>query len=107
MMDHKIFNISTSFQVFYNNSRRSDVIKAWTSEGLSEERINAHVNSLAAVLTYIHNAKTAVKFDRGYLEQDKAKFTHRKVAHLFIVYGLDMWSRNSRTDFLLLFVWSS
>ena len=41
-------------------------------------------------MTYINNAKTAAKFNRDYLEQDKANVTHRKLAHLFIVYGLDM-----------------
>ena len=51
--------------------------------------------------TYIHNSEISVKFERSSLKQDKLSFTHGNVVKIFIVYELDVWSRDLNTDFTL------
>ena len=59
-------------------------------------------NSFDSKLTYIHNYKTAVKFEENYLKQDIVSFTHWNVVNPFIVYEFDIWSHDLHTEFTLL-----
>ena len=74
----------------------------WKSKGLSEESIGnlaTSDNSFVLKLTYIHNSKISVKFERNRLKQEKLSFTH--VVNFLVVYELDIFSRDSNDDFTL------
>ena len=60
---------------------------------------SAECNSLAPKWKWINNSKIAVKFKESCLKQKKANFTHNNRVNLFIVYGLNTWSRYVNTDF--------
>ena len=51
-------------------------------------------NGLASKLNYINNARTQVELDSNYLEQDKVSFTRENIFNFFMVYKLDVWSRD-------------
>ena len=58
-------------------------------------------NSLTPKLKRIHNSKIAVEFHGSYLKQDKVTFSLKSEINLFIVYRLDVWSRDLNTKFTL------
>ena len=50
----------------------------------------------------MNNSNVRLKFKGSYLKQeDKATFTPKNVVNLFIVYELDTWLRDLKTDFTL------
>ena len=49
----------------------------------------------------MNNSKIRVRFTGSWLKQDKVTFNPRSVVDLFIVYKLDAWSRDLKTDFTL------
>ena len=49
----------------------------------------------------MNNSKIRVRFTGSWLKQDKVTFNPRNVVDLFIVYELDAWSRDLKTDFTL------
>ena len=51
-------------------------------------------NGLASRLNYIDNARTQVELDGSYLEQDKVSFIRENIFNFFMVYKLDIWSRD-------------
>ena len=51
-------------------------------------------NGLASKLNDINNARTQVELDSNYLEQDKVSFTRENIFNFFMVYKLDIWSRD-------------
>ena len=58
---------------------------------MSEESVTTPTTSsygLAPRQNYIDNAKTQVKFDGSWLEQDIVSFTHENIVNFFIVYEL-------------------
>ena len=56
---------------------------------------------LKNLLTYIHNSNISVKFEENCLKQNKVSFTHENVVNVFIVYQLDIWSRDLNSEFTL------
>ena len=77
---------------------------SWKSKGLSEEIFKTTVTSgirFAPKLTFIYNGIIVAKFKGNCLIQYNKSFTHRNVINLFIIYGLDTWSRDLNTDMLL------
>ena len=72
----------------------TECIWAWKSKGLFDESIKPRTksdNSLAPGLSYIGD-KTKVKFDGGYLKQDKFTFTHKKTVNIYIAYEINLWN---------------
>ena len=72
-----------------------------SSKGLSDETIRPPTtsdNSSAAVLSYIGN-RTRVKFDGGFLKQDKITFTHGTIVNIYIVYELSFSDSNDLSYF--------
>ena len=58
--------------------------------------------SFTSKLTNIHNSKVTVKFERNYLKQVKVSFSQSRICRkFFIVYGLDIRSRDLHTNFTL------
>ena len=81
-----------------------ETIMAWKSKELSGESNTPFTglgNSVAPELKQIHNSKITVEFKGNSLKQDKATFTRRNMANLFIAYELDTWSRDLSTKFTL------
>ena len=58
-------------------------------------------NSFTPKLTYIHNFKITVNFEEICLKQDKIYLICGNVVNFFIVYKLDIRSRELDTDFTL------
>ena len=58
-------------------------------------------NSFTPKLTYIHNFKITVNFEEICLKQDKIYLICGNVVNVFIVYKLDIRSRELDTDFTL------
>ena len=58
-------------------------------------------NSFTPKLTYIHNFKITVNFEEICLKQDKIYLICGNVVNFFIVYKLDIRSRELETDFTL------
>ena len=79
--------INKYFKVITN----TDCVSSWKSKGLSAESIKPPAtsdNSLTPGLNY-YGTKTRVKFTGSCLKQSKILYTHREVAHIYIVYELD------------------
>ena len=55
-------------------------------------------NSLVLVLNNI-NTEMRVEFDGSYLKQEKVAFAHIKVANIYIVYEINLWSYIQYADF--------
>ena len=63
----------------------------WKSKGLSDERINSIKTSdygITPHLSYYDNKKIGVKFDRGYLNQDRPAIIHLGITNIYIVYEI-------------------
>ena len=76
----------------------------WICKRLAQEKIKPPTtldNSPAPKLKWMHNLKTAVEFEGSCYEQDKTTFAHKSVVNRFIVYDLDMWSKDLNKDFTL------
>ena len=56
-------------------------------------------NSFAPKITDIHNSKIALKFEGNCLKQDKVSFAQRNMVNIFVVYEVNTWSRNLKSDF--------
>ena len=69
------------------------------SKELSEESIRPFATA-DNILKLMHS-KIAVKFEGKRFKQDKLPFTDGNAVNIFIVYELDIWSRELRTDFTL------
>ena len=74
-----------------------DKIFTWKSKIFSEESITTD-SSFAPKLTFIHNAKMAVKPEANCLKQDIVSLTY---VEFFIFYELDTCSCNLNTDLTL------
>ena len=62
----------------------------WKPKGLSHERINsvtASNYSIAPKLSY-YGGKIRVKFNGSCLKQDKATYSHVKIANIYVVYEI-------------------
>ena len=78
----------------------------WKSKGLTESITSITTpatpsNCVAPSLNYIINAKIPSILDGSCLKQYKTPFAHRKVVKRFIVYELDIWSRDLNIGFTL------
>ena len=82
--------ISKYFKLITNTS----FILSWQSKGLSTENIYPPTTSLSPSINYVSN-NIRVKFNGSCLKQsNKLTYTHRKVANIYIVYGLGAYSSN-------------
>ena len=62
----------------------------WKSKGLSDKRINyitASNYSITPKISY-YGSKIRVKFNGSCLKQDKATYSHRKIANIYTVYEI-------------------
>ena len=58
--------------------------------------------SVCPKLTWMNNSKIKLKFKGSCLKQeDKTPYTPKNVVNLYIVYELDVWSRDLNNDFTL------
>ena len=73
-------------------------ISSWESKGLSNEKISATTitsnNKFSTNLRY-DNAKIKVKFNGGFLRQNKVTYNHRPIVNIYIVYRLIPDSKDS------------
>ena len=80
-------------------------ISKWEFKELSNEKFTcSYVANIIVCpkLIWMNNSKIRFKFKGSYFRQEvKAPFTPNNVVNLFIVYELDRWSRDLKTDFTL------
>ena len=82
-----------AFKYFKMCRAKSNQIIAWKCNGLSEENIKAPTrsnNSIAPGMTFFNGAKVEIKFDGGYVKQEKIIFHHGNVIHVLIVYEINL-----------------
>ena len=84
------------FQPMYRYFKRiagadsGNYICIWKSKGLSDERINSDTASnyiIATELSY-YNIKIRVKLNGSCLKQDKATYSHGRIANIHIIYEI-------------------
>lgn len=68
---------------------------------MPKESIKTHVIGFISKLISIHNTKIAVKVNGSCSEQDKTIFIHENVVKWFIVYQLEIRSRDLSTGYTL------
>ena len=82
---------------------KTNKIFSWISKRISEESIKTPStlgNCFAPKMVYYY-WKIRVEFNGNCLRQDNIFCIHGNVVHLYIVYELDTWSRDLKTDFTL------
>ena len=52
-------------------------------------------------LKFFRGAKIKLKFDEGFLKQNKKTSHHKNVLNVYFVYEIDLWPNDLNTEFIL------